>query len=346
MSNPTLYEILGVTRFATLEDIKRARRDKLLENHTDQAQGLRQRYANVDDPQLHAAIDNHIQNSDAKTRDIYNAYEVLSDAEKRRAYDRSIFPDIELNARQVQLKTLRPGVQTIYRIVIQNHGALPRHTYKITWTQGTPNWAKLVLPKKQPPFPAALEIRVNTQDLQPGNYQNGIKIEIDDQLFIIPVFMTIKSPAVINCSTSFLDFGRFQPGEQSSRNFLITLVSGQLTAFSFKWRYSRSQPNLIVSPESMVDGMQVWKVKVTLNADSLNPNGNSEILSIYDEQQFLSSINLRYQIDQAAVLVPQPFVSPQPEPVPYTPPDTPLPTPMPIAEPWYKRAWNWLKMHL
>lgn len=65
------YEILGVPRDATGDDIKRAFRRLARDSHPD---------ANPDDP-----------DAEARFREIAEAYEVLSDAEKRASYDRGDF---------------------------------------------------------------------------------------------------------------------------------------------------------------------------------------------------------------------------------------------------------------
>jgi DnaJ-class molecular chaperone len=62
------YDILGVERSADQKDIKKAFRKKARESHPD---------VNRDDP-----------NAEAKFKDINEAYEVLSDSEKRAMYDR------------------------------------------------------------------------------------------------------------------------------------------------------------------------------------------------------------------------------------------------------------------
>ena len=66
-SKPDLYLILGVKKSATDEEIRRAFRKKAIEFHPDRNSGAL---------------------AEAKYRQITEAYEVLSDSEKRKKYDR------------------------------------------------------------------------------------------------------------------------------------------------------------------------------------------------------------------------------------------------------------------
>ena len=68
MPSPDLYEILGVDRSATQEELKRAYRNLARQHHPD---------ANPDDPA-----------SEARFKDVSQAYEILSDPERRANYDR------------------------------------------------------------------------------------------------------------------------------------------------------------------------------------------------------------------------------------------------------------------
>ena len=73
----TLYEILGIQKTATLDDIKRAYRNAVKELHPD---------VNPDP----SANDKFIE--------VEEAYSVLSDDDKRRAYDFSINPQPKLSS--------------------------------------------------------------------------------------------------------------------------------------------------------------------------------------------------------------------------------------------------------
>ncbi|KAF7356879.1 Dnaj-like protein subfamily b member 8-like protein [Mycena venus] len=70
---PSLYEILGVDRSASADEIRRCYRAKILEVHPDKL-----------DP---GASPEDKQASEAKFHEVHEAFEVLRDAYKRRAYD-------------------------------------------------------------------------------------------------------------------------------------------------------------------------------------------------------------------------------------------------------------------
>lgn len=70
-NDPSLYEILGVSRTATTKEIKKAYRKKALDTHPDKNKGI---------PPEEAAKDFH---------SVVHAFEILSDDDSRRRYDRT-----------------------------------------------------------------------------------------------------------------------------------------------------------------------------------------------------------------------------------------------------------------
>jgi DnaJ-class molecular chaperone len=69
-TNKNLYQLLGLTKEASEDDIQRAHRRLVREHHPD---------ANPEDPQ-----------SEERFKEIQQAYEVLSDENKRREYDKTL----------------------------------------------------------------------------------------------------------------------------------------------------------------------------------------------------------------------------------------------------------------
>jgi len=70
---PTLYQILGVEESASSDDIRRAYRAKALETHPDKLEP--------------SASPDEKQASEAKFHEVHEAFEILRDSHKRRAYD-------------------------------------------------------------------------------------------------------------------------------------------------------------------------------------------------------------------------------------------------------------------
>ena len=84
MTRMNFYQVLGVSREASEEDIKKAYRKLVFQNHPDR------------NPESKEA--------EAKIREINAAYEIVGDAEKRRSYDRLFWGD------EPRTEALDPGV--------------------------------------------------------------------------------------------------------------------------------------------------------------------------------------------------------------------------------------------
>lgn len=72
----TLYDVLGISRNATTEDVRKAYKVKALETHPDKLDPT------ATERQRHAA--------EGKFRNVYDAFQILSDSVKRKAYDERI----------------------------------------------------------------------------------------------------------------------------------------------------------------------------------------------------------------------------------------------------------------
>lgn len=81
------YQLLGIRPGATLDEIKRAYRQALVQNHHDIAAGLKQRYANVEDAQLQRLLEENLASTDARTRMLLRAHDTLTNPIEREAYD-------------------------------------------------------------------------------------------------------------------------------------------------------------------------------------------------------------------------------------------------------------------
>lgn len=102
------YRILGVSREASDEEIKKAYRKLVFEHHPDR---------NPNSPQ-----------AEEKIREINTAYEVISDAEKRRSYDRlswgdepraeAVDPGVVLE--QMEQKLFDEGRKELFALLMQN----------------------------------------------------------------------------------------------------------------------------------------------------------------------------------------------------------------------------------
>ena len=84
-TNPSkdYYSVLGVPKNATPEQIKQAYRKLVRKNHPDRFTGTRKKYEQTGDPDLLKIIDEKITQANEKTQEINEAYQTLSDPDKR-----------------------------------------------------------------------------------------------------------------------------------------------------------------------------------------------------------------------------------------------------------------------
>jgi molecular chaperone DnaJ len=108
MSRMDYYRILGVSREASDEDIKKAYRKLVFEHHPDR--------------------NPHRTDADERIREINVAYEIIGDPEKRRSYDRLSWGDepraaaidLGLILEDIEQKLFDEGRKELFAILLQN----------------------------------------------------------------------------------------------------------------------------------------------------------------------------------------------------------------------------------
>lgn len=104
----TYYQVLGVSREASDEDIKKAYRKLVFEHHPDR--------------------NPHKTDADERIREINAAYEIIGDPEKRKSYDRlswgdepratAIDPEVIIS--EIEQKLFDEGRKEVFAILMQN----------------------------------------------------------------------------------------------------------------------------------------------------------------------------------------------------------------------------------
>lgn len=104
----TYYQVLGVSREASDEDIKKAYRKLVFEHHPDR--------------------NPHKTDADERIREINAAYEIIGDPEKRKSYDRlswgdepratTIDPEVIIS--EIEQKLFDEGRKEVFAILMQN----------------------------------------------------------------------------------------------------------------------------------------------------------------------------------------------------------------------------------
>jgi curved DNA-binding protein CbpA len=86
-TEPNFYEVLGIAANADIDTVKRAYREQMRRYHPDAFVGLMAKARQSGDLRQIRLLEKQIEESKQKTKQLNIAYEILSDAAKRQAYD-------------------------------------------------------------------------------------------------------------------------------------------------------------------------------------------------------------------------------------------------------------------
>ena len=210
-TNPSkdYYGVLGVLKNATPEQIKQAYRKLVRENHPDRFTGTRKKYEQTGDPDLLKIIDEKITQANEKTQEINEAYQTLSDPDKRRDYDRTSGstsrgtpsppspkpkPEIVLSTTNLNFGLMTKEDKKVMSFTIDNHGGMPEEIH-IDW-KTVPTWGELVIePHPTHTFPIKVTVEVKTEKLATDSYIGRIVVIVDGEEFGVSVSVKVVIPA-------------------------------------------------------------------------------------------------------------------------------------------------------
>lgn len=196
------YGILGVSKNATPEEIKRQYRKLMREYHPDQFNGLRARYQDKGDEDLLRVIDEKIREAEEKCKLINEAFGVLSDPVKREQYDGQAIepsvplPEISIYPTRIAFGSLLEGLKKSLEFTIENKGGPPA-TVNIDWEGNKPDWGELVIePDAEKVFPIKVTVKVDTTNVPSGPKYEKILVDVDGRIHLVEVFLAVTSPVV------------------------------------------------------------------------------------------------------------------------------------------------------
>jgi len=210
-TDPNFYEILGVSKSAKPDEIKRAYYKLMRQHHPDVYTKLRAECNGNKD--LLELVEEKIKSSEEQSKLINEAYGVLSNAAKRRDYDTQLAgvaskpqgssrartasshaepPDIRISQNSLDFGTVTKGQTKKLLFTISNIGG-PARGYQIGWS-GSPAWADADT-HEDPTTVFPIKVTVTVSDkASVGNHEDTIVILVDgDVCAQIPVSVTIKS---------------------------------------------------------------------------------------------------------------------------------------------------------
>lgn len=197
------YDILGVSKNATPEEIKKQYRKLIWEHHPDQFTGLRAKYQDKVDEDLLKVIDEKIREAEEKCKLINEAFGILSDPVKRKQYDEQVveppvsLPEISIHPTRIAFGSLLEGQKKSLVFTIENKGGPPA-TVNIDWEGDKPDWGELVIePDVEKVFPIKVTVKVDTTNVPSGPKYEKILVDVDGRIHMVEVFLAVTSPVVV-----------------------------------------------------------------------------------------------------------------------------------------------------
>lgn len=206
-SSQTYYEVLEVAQTATLDEIKSAYRRLQKKWHIDKWTGMKaSAEAQGADAEELERFDLMISQAETMLREINEAYEVLSDADKRRQYDNAqkqpsqsatfVPPNISITPTKLNFGKLKHGGSFSLSFVISNTGGPVLGDISLDWKKGI-TWAKMDFIAADPDiFPITVKVVVNTAEAYVGTNTAIIIFEAGPQKFEVPVNLEVEMPVV------------------------------------------------------------------------------------------------------------------------------------------------------
>lgn len=182
------YAILGVSREASLADIKAKYKASMKENHPDKYLGMRARYVDEGDDDLIAVIDKQIAEATNICNRLNEAWGTLSDKRKRRKYDEEYEanfptpPSIVVHPKNLSFGRMTLGESKTMSFRVENKGG-PVSSVNVDWEGNEPDWAEIpddgIKPDPEDVFPIYVTIRVRTAGSSKGTKSGCVVIKVD-----------------------------------------------------------------------------------------------------------------------------------------------------------------------
>lgn len=194
------YEILGISQDADLKEIKKARNACALLYHEDKIGGL---------------PDFARQKAEAKMKEINEAYEILSDPDKRKRYDsewlqrkagtngsqqsggsKAMKPQPRVDPAFISFKDIAPGTMLTCSFIVYNDGG-PFAKFYVDPPSPPLSWIRIAGAKSisSEQFPLQVEIEVEGKDWG-KTHSTVLKVRMDDQETEVKIRLQTKSEPI------------------------------------------------------------------------------------------------------------------------------------------------------
>jgi hypothetical protein len=207
--HPTYYEIFGIPKSASPEQIKSQYRKLAKKHDLNRLKGLQNKYRETNDEDLLKVIEAQIAQETEQMKLINEAYEILSDPDKRRTYDQTLTggfaatesphvvpPDITVDKTVIRFGEMTKGQRKYSFFTISNRGGPLVGTIHIDWMT-TPGWATPLVIQPDPVnvFPIKVIIQVDTTNTSAGFQSAQIEVTTaGGKVGVVEVMLTVIIP--------------------------------------------------------------------------------------------------------------------------------------------------------
>jgi hypothetical protein len=294
------YELLGVRRNATTDEIKKAKNAMLQTIHPDSIDFLLSKYLGSGDAQLIANLQRQKDEAVGRTQEINRAWGILSDPVKRTAYDKANFSYIVFDRGSVPIGMIAAGQIVTSNILVQNVGQSIKEPIYIGLENDDPRLVVSLISQTNQRFPIGKKViiplpiivEIKITGATPGTYSNELRFVFDGMSYRIPITYQVGQVPRITAVKNNYQLGDFYRGERTGRKVTLQNSGGPAARLILSWTRPSQTPPDIPSDRLLIFP---FAFEVIIDTSNCLPGKHIETLKIRADNQTLD-VNFEFQV--------------------------------------------------